>query len=38
LKNFAPMTGGVPERYRNLRAEQLTVADFIALTQGCEAP
>lgn len=38
LKSFAPMTGGVPERYAKLRAEQLSVADFIALTQGCEAP
>ena len=38
LKSFGPMINGVPERYRNLRAEQLSVADFIALTQGCEAP
>ena len=38
LKNFAPMTKGVPERYAKLRAEQLSVADFIALTQACEAP
>jgi 16S rRNA (adenine1518-N6/adenine1519-N6)-dimethyltransferase len=38
LKNFAPMTQGVPERYAKLRAEQLSVADFVVLTQGCEAP
>ena len=38
LKNFAPLVNGVPERYAKLRAEQLSVADFVALTQGCEAP
>jgi 16S rRNA (adenine1518-N6/adenine1519-N6)-dimethyltransferase len=38
LKSFAPLADGVPDRYRNLRAEQLSVADFIALTQGFEAP
>ncbi len=38
LKNFAPLAGGVPERFAKLRAEQLSVEDFITLTRACEAP
>lgn len=38
LKNFAPLTKGVPAPFAKLRAEQLSVADFISLTQACEGP
>ncbi len=38
LKSFAPLAKGVPERYAKLRAEQLSVADFIDLTRACEGP
>jgi 16S rRNA (adenine1518-N6/adenine1519-N6)-dimethyltransferase len=37
LKNFAPLKNGVPEAFAKKRAEQLSVADFIVLTQACEA-
>lgn len=35
LKAFAPLTGRVPAQFASKRAEQLSVADFIALTQAC---
>lgn len=35
LKTFQPLAQGVPERYAKLRAEQLSVEDFIALTRAC---
>lgn len=35
LKAFAPLRDGVPEAYSKKRAEQLPVADFIALAQHC---
>jgi 16S rRNA (adenine1518-N6/adenine1519-N6)-dimethyltransferase len=35
LKSFEPLRNGVPEAYARKRAEQLSVADFIALTQAC---
>ena len=34
LKTFTPLAR-VPERYAKLRAEQLSVEDFIALTWAC---
>lgn len=36
LKNFAPLKNGVPEVFAKKRAEQLSVADFITITQACE--
>ncbi len=35
LKAFAPLKGGVPEAFAKKRAEQLSVADFVTLTQAC---
>lgn len=35
LKAFAPLRAGVPDAFARKRAEQLSVADFIALTQAC---
>lgn len=35
LKGFAPLTNGVPAEYARKRAEELSVDDFIALTQVC---
>lgn len=35
LKSFAPLRGGVPEAFARKRAEQLSVADFVALTRAC---
>lgn len=37
LKAFAPLRSGVPERFTKLRAEQLSVADFISLASACTA-
>lgn len=36
LKALPELNGRVPEAFRTKRAEQLSVADFIALTQACE--
>ncbi|MFT3884814.1 MAG: 16S rRNA (adenine(1518)-N(6)/adenine(1519)-N(6))-dimethyltransferase RsmA [Flavobacteriales bacterium] len=36
LKGFAPLREGVPPPYATQRAEQLSVADFIALAQACD--
>lgn len=38
LKAFGRLPKGVPERFARLRAEQLSVADFIELTRACEGP
>ncbi|MBL7985045.1 MAG: ribosomal RNA small subunit methyltransferase A [Flavobacteriales bacterium] len=35
LKGFEPLRAGVPERFAQLRAERLSVADFVAITQAC---
>lgn len=35
LKAFAPLKNGVPEAFAKKRAEQLSVADFVTLTQAC---
>ncbi len=35
LKNFAPLKDGVPEQFAKLRAERLSVADFVMITQAC---
>ena len=35
LKAFAPLKDGVPEAYTKKRAEQLSVADFVALALHC---
>mgnify|MGYP002401456645 CR=1 FL=1 len=35
LKGFAPLANGVPERFAALRAEQLSVQDFITLALAC---
>ena len=35
LKSFDPLKGGVPEAFAKKRAEQLSVPDFVALTQAC---
>lgn len=37
LKDFAPLRKGVPAAFARLRAEQLSVQDFVALAQACEA-
>jgi 16S rRNA (adenine1518-N6/adenine1519-N6)-dimethyltransferase len=36
LKGFGPLAKGVPGEYARKRAEELSVEDFIALTQACE--
>ena len=36
LKGFAPLTGGVPAEFARKRAEELSVDDFITLTNACE--
>lgn len=36
LKAFAPLRGGVPAAFASKRAEQLSVHDFVTLTQACE--
>ncbi|HQV38554.1 MAG: ribosomal RNA small subunit methyltransferase A [Flavobacteriales bacterium] len=38
LKAFAPLKDGVPAEYARQRAEQLSVGDFITLTQLCAGP
>lgn len=38
LKAFTPLKDGVPSAYAKLRAEQLSVADFVAITQACTGP
>jgi 16S rRNA (adenine1518-N6/adenine1519-N6)-dimethyltransferase len=35
LRNFAPLKDGVPGQFAKLRAERLSVDDFVVLTQAC---
>ena len=38
LKSFDPLPNGVPPEFARKRAEELSVADFITLTQACVPP
>lgn len=38
LKSFGPLPDGVPPEFARKRAEELSVEDFIALTQACIVP
>jgi 16S rRNA (adenine1518-N6/adenine1519-N6)-dimethyltransferase len=38
LKSFDRLPHGVPPEFARKRAEELSVADFITLTQACTAP
>ncbi|MBK9760331.1 MAG: ribosomal RNA small subunit methyltransferase A [Flavobacteriales bacterium] len=35
LKGFEPLKNGVPEQFAQLRAERLSVADFVVIAQAC---
>jgi 16S rRNA (adenine1518-N6/adenine1519-N6)-dimethyltransferase len=35
LKGFEPLRNGVPPQFASLRAERLSVADFVTITQAC---